>query len=106
MGDGGADTLARARDASGVGLTAMLEREGRLAEAASAAERALEISPCDETLFRNLVRLLIVAENSVRAAVVAFGFLERLALDLGVPPSAETMRLVREVRGERNPARM
>jgi DNA-binding SARP family transcriptional activator len=81
-------------------LAGRLERAGRLPEAVNAAERALDLSPCDEMLFRNLVRLLIVAENSARAMVIAFGFIERLELDLGVAPSAETMRLVREIRGQ------
>ena len=55
-------------------LADVLERAGRLPEAANAAERALELSPCDETLFRNLVRLLIAADNSARAVAVALGF--------------------------------
>jgi DNA-binding SARP family transcriptional activator len=80
-------------------LAGVLERAGRLPEAASAAERALELSPCDETVFRDLVRLLIVTDNPARAEAAALGFIEGLALELGVSPSAETMRIVREARG-------
>jgi tetratricopeptide (TPR) repeat protein len=83
-------------------LADALQRAGRLPEAADAAERALELSPCDETIFRNLIRLLIAADNPARVEAVAHGFVERLALDLGVAPSAETMRLIREARGRRN----
>jgi DNA-binding SARP family transcriptional activator len=87
-------------------LAGRLERAGRLPEAVNAAERALDLSPYDEMLFRNLVRLLIVAENSARAMAIAFGFIERVELDLGVAPSAETMRLVRDIRGQEVSTRM
>jgi DNA-binding SARP family transcriptional activator len=84
-------------------LADLFEHAGRFPEAAAAAERTLELSPCDEALFRNLLRLLIAADNPTRADAVALGFVERLALDLGVTPSAETMRLIREARGRRTP---
>jgi DNA-binding SARP family transcriptional activator len=79
-------------------LANVLARTGRIAEAAAVAERALEISPCDEAVLRDVVRLLIAAENRARAEVVARAFVERLALEIGVAPSAETMRLVQEAR--------
>lgn len=79
-------------------LAATLASTGRMPEAAAAAERALELTPCDETLFRDLITRLLAADNSARAAAVARGFVERLALDLGVSPSAATMRLLRETR--------
>jgi DNA-binding SARP family transcriptional activator len=44
-----------------------LQRAGRLHEAATAAERALELSPCDEPSLRDLVRLLIATDNRARA---------------------------------------
>ena len=87
-------------------LADSLHRAGRLPEAVTAAERALELSPFDETLFRYLVRALMAAENSARATAIAFRFIERLAVDLGVAPSAETVRLVREVRGQGVSTRM
>jgi len=82
-----------------VSLATRLEQTGRLSEAAAAAERALELAPCDETLFRNLIRLLTCVDNPARAEEVARSFIERLAFELGVSPSRETMRVVREARG-------
>jgi len=79
-------------------LATSLERTGRIVDAAMAAERALELAPHDETVFRDLIRLLITANNPTRADAVARGFIERLALELGVSPSAESMRLVRAAR--------
>ena len=62
-----------------------LEKAGRVAEAVLAAERALEVAPYDEAVFRDLIRLLTVSENRTRAEAAARGFIERLALDLDVP---------------------
>jgi DNA-binding SARP family transcriptional activator len=76
-----------------------LEKEGRIADAAGAAERALELQPSDEAAFRNLLRLLTATQNRARAAAVAHDFTERLADELGVSPSAETMRLVHAIHG-------
>jgi DNA-binding SARP family transcriptional activator len=73
-----------------------LESAGRVAEATVAAERALEVAPYDEAVFRDLIRLLIRSENRTRAEAAARGFIERLALDLGGSPSADTLRLVRD----------
>ena len=75
-----------------------LQRAGRLHEAAAAAERALELSPGDEPSLRDLVRLLIATDNHARAEAVARVFVERLALELGVSPSGETMRFLRDAR--------
>ena len=79
-------------------LADALEKAGRIAEAVAAAERALELAPSMKRSFRDLVRLLIATDNRARAEAVARGFIERLALELGVSPSAETMRLLRELR--------
>jgi DNA-binding SARP family transcriptional activator len=79
-------------------LANALERAGRITEAVAAAERRLELAVHDEAALRDLVRLHNAADNRVRAAVVARGFVERLALELGISPSAETMRLVRDAR--------
>jgi DNA-binding SARP family transcriptional activator len=79
-------------------LAGELHEQGRIREALEAAERALELSPSDDAAFRDLVKLLIAAHNPVRAETVARAFVERLASDLGVGPSAGTMRLLREIR--------
>ena len=78
-------------------LTNELEAAGRIPEAVTAAERALELGPCDEAALRRLVRLLIAANNRARANAVARGFVEHLALEIGVSPSTETLRLVGEL---------
>jgi DNA-binding SARP family transcriptional activator len=76
-----------------------LEAVGRLADAAVVAERALELAPHDEAVFRHLMRVLVRADNRTRAEAAARGFIERLALDLGVSPSDDTLRLVRDAGG-------
>lgn len=83
-------------------LADSLEKSGQTAGAAVAAERALELAPCDEAVFRRVVRLLIAAENRTRAEALACCFLERLATEIGVSPSAETRRLVADVRSARS----
>jgi DNA-binding SARP family transcriptional activator len=75
-----------------------LEDAGRIHDAIAAAERALELAPVDEAVFRDLVRLLTASDNRARAEVVARRFIDRLELELGVAPSAETMRMVRGAR--------
>jgi DNA-binding SARP family transcriptional activator len=71
---------------------------GRLAEAVTAAERALELVPSDEPSFRLLLNLLITSGNRPRADAVTRRFIERLASDVGISPSAETMLLLRRSR--------
>jgi DNA-binding SARP family transcriptional activator len=83
-------------------LAGSLQEVGRTTEAAIAAERTLELAPGDETSFRNLVRLLIETNNHARAQSVARTFIEYLAAELGVAPSAETTRLLREFRALRD----
>ncbi|HET7612666.1 MAG TPA: BTAD domain-containing putative transcriptional regulator, partial [Gemmatimonadaceae bacterium] len=82
-------------------LTLLHHRNGNIADATAAAERALELEPADETLFRSLIDLLVAAGNMVRAEAVARAFVERLATELGVSPSAETTRLLRELKTTR-----
>jgi DNA-binding SARP family transcriptional activator len=77
-------------------LARSLETTGRVGEAVEAAERALELAPTDEPTCRELLRLLIATKNRARAEVAARSFVERLALEVGVAPSAETMQIVRE----------
>ena len=79
-------------------LVTALERAGRMTDAVKVAERRLELVSSDEVALRDLVRLLVATDNLARAEAVARGFIERLALELDMAPSEETMRLVRELR--------
>ncbi|HMG71559.1 MAG TPA: BTAD domain-containing putative transcriptional regulator [Gemmatimonadaceae bacterium] len=83
-------------------LASSMHEAGRMADATAAAERALELAPGDETSFRNLIRLLIETSNQARAQSVARTFIEYLASEVGVAPSAETARLLRELNALRN----
>jgi DNA-binding SARP family transcriptional activator len=76
-----------------------LERAGRMREAVAAAERALELAPCDEAVFRRLFTLLIATDNRARAEAASRGFVERLAFELGIAPSPETKRMIADARG-------
>jgi DNA-binding SARP family transcriptional activator len=78
-------------------MTALHRNHGNASEAISAAERALDLEPSDETLFRSLIELLVVARNTTRAEAIARAFVERLASEVGVSPSAETARLLRQL---------
>lgn len=88
---------------AGTTLARSHEKAGRTYDAVAAAERAHEIAPVDETVFRNLVGLLVASGNWARAESVTRAFTERLELELGVLPSPETMRLVRNARTGRRP---
>jgi DNA-binding SARP family transcriptional activator len=79
-------------------LADALQRAGRIAEAIPIAERRLELAAHDEGALRDLVRLHLAAGNRARGAAITRGFVERLALELGISPSPETMTLVRETR--------
>lgn len=79
-------------------LAASLAGAGRNTEATTALERALEIAPGDEAVCRTLMICLLDSGNRARADAVARAFVERLARDVGIAPSAETMRVVRETR--------
>ncbi|HJQ53154.1 MAG TPA: BTAD domain-containing putative transcriptional regulator [Gemmatimonadaceae bacterium] len=84
-----------------VRLTAVHRQTGNVGDAIAAAERAHDLEPADETLFRSLIELLVAAGNTVRAEAAARLFVERLATDVGISPSAETARLLRELKGAR-----
>ena len=75
-----------------------LENGGRIHDAVPVAERALELAPLDEAVFRDLIRLLRANGNSARAESVAREFIERLRLELGVSLSRETTQLLRDAR--------
>lgn len=72
-----------------------LENAGRIDDAVAVAERALDLAPVDEAVFRDLVRLLLASGNGARAGLVARRFVERLEHELGVSPSPQTMRVLR-----------
>jgi DNA-binding SARP family transcriptional activator len=76
-----------------------LELAGRIGDAVAAAERAFELAPYDEAVFRQLFTLLLVTDNRARAEAASRGFVERLAIELGVAPSPQTMRMIAETRG-------
>ncbi|HEV8214383.1 MAG TPA: BTAD domain-containing putative transcriptional regulator, partial [Gemmatimonadaceae bacterium] len=75
-----------------------LEKTGRIADAVGAAERALALTPLDERVLRDLIKLLLASGNRARAASTARTFSRRLEDELGVAPSVETMRLLRGAR--------
>ena len=75
-----------------------LERAGQINEAVTAAERALALAPVDESVFRDLVKLLMASGNRARAESIARSFKQRLEDELGVSPSAETMSALRSTR--------
>ena len=79
-------------------LARELENAGRLDDAATAAEHALTLAPVDESVFRDLVRLLLATGNRARVESIARDFSRRLEDELGVAPSVETTRMVRAAR--------
>lgn len=84
-------------------LAEAAEGSGDRAEARRWAERALEIAPYDEEVFRAYLALLH-RQADRPAAVRAFETYEsRLGQDLGLEPSAETRLLLERVRGDEPP---
>ncbi|MGE5731576.1 MAG: BTAD domain-containing putative transcriptional regulator [Gemmatimonas sp.] len=79
--------------------TRALELAGRMGEAVAVAERAFDLAPCDEAVFRQLFTLLLATDNRARAEAASRGFVERLAVELGIAPSPQTMRMIGETRG-------
>ena len=80
------------------GLARTLQQAGRIGDAVAAAERAFELAPSDEAVFRQLFTLLLAIDNRARAEALSRGFVERLAVDFGIAPSPETMRMIGETR--------
>jgi DNA-binding SARP family transcriptional activator len=79
-------------------LARSFEQAERIHDAIVAAERAHALAPLDETVFRDLIRLLSATGNGARAQAMAREFSQRLERELGVVPSAETTRLMRGTR--------
>lgn len=92
------DRLRAMAARAGSALADAHRQAGRHPEAILAAERVLEIVPGDENAVRELVRLLVATDNHARAQSVARSFIEYLASELGVAPSVETTRLLRQLR--------
>jgi len=76
-----------------------LEHDGRMRDSVVAAERALELAPSDEAVFRRLLALLVATDNRARADAVSRGFVERLAAEVGIAPSPQTTRAIADARG-------
>jgi DNA-binding SARP family transcriptional activator len=70
-----------------------------LAEAARWFRRALEISPFNERILRQLLWLLDRLGDRGAAAAAYQQFADRLARNLNVQPSPETMHLMDPIRG-------
>ena len=74
---------------------------GRLDSAVAWARRAVSLSPNDESNHRLLIQLLAAAGDRAGALEAYSGLRERLVADYGAEPSAETARLVFEMRTHR-----
>jgi tetratricopeptide (TPR) repeat protein len=79
-------------------LALSLEREGRLAAALSAAQRAIEIQPDDETAVRRLITLHDVIGDRAGALAVFETYRSRLAAEFEAEPAPETLALANRLR--------
>jgi DNA-binding SARP family transcriptional activator/TolB-like protein len=79
-------------------LVGRSEADGRLADAAQWARRALELSPDDENALRRLLGLLDRVGDRSAALRVHEQFVRRMAEEFELEPSAETNRLVDVIR--------
>lgn len=78
-------------------LAAAAEDEGDLAAAARHALHRAEVDPLSEAAHRDVVRLLAAAGDRAAALREHRRFVARLRTELGLAPSEETRRLVRQV---------
>jgi DNA-binding SARP family transcriptional activator len=100
----------RLRDRAGFAaatLAAVAEREGRLADAVTAARRGVELAADDEAALRRYLGLLDRAGEHSAALRAYDEFARRLAQELELEPAAETRALAEamRLRVERAPAR-
>lgn len=77
-------------------LATEAETAGRPLEAAGHIRRVLELSPCDETAARHLIRLLLAAGHRSAAFEEYRHLVRRLKANLGTGPSDRTRALVEE----------
>lgn len=74
----------------------MLEARGRMDEAVVLSRQAIQIEPCDESLYYHLMRQLLELGNQQAAASVYESMSEMLFDRFGVMPSEEIKALYRE----------
>jgi len=79
-------------------LAAALEREGRLADALNAAQRAIEIQPDDETAVRRAITLHDAIGDRAGALGVFESYRSRLATEFDAEPAPETLALANRLR--------
>jgi DNA-binding SARP family transcriptional activator len=87
------DRFARAAAEAARGLARKAEHAGRFRDATRWCRRALEITPYDERVARQLVNSLLAQGDRAEALVAFEDFVRRLEADLGLEPDAETMAL-------------
>ncbi len=75
-----------------------LESRGDRRAAVPIAQRAFEIAPHDETVSRQLIRLLAAAGDHGKAAQVYQVMARRLSLEFETSPSRETLELMQSLR--------
>ena len=77
-------------------VLSMLEARGRMDEAVVLSRQAIQIEPCDESLYYHLMRQLLELGNQQAAASVYESMSEMLFDRFGVMPSEEIKALYRE----------
>lgn len=90
--------LRRAAAAAAGLLVERAEREGRAAQAAAWARRAVELLPDDESALRRLLALLDRSGDRPAAIQAYEEFVRRMAEGLGLDPSPETRAMAASIR--------
>ncbi|NNM05381.1 MAG: hypothetical protein HKO65_09775 [Gemmatimonadetes bacterium] len=97
------DRLKRRASAAAVEQAEHSEAKGSLGAAVRFMRRAMRISPLDEGLVRELIRLLDKAGDRAEALNTYRGFAELLEVEVGAKPSPETQNIAAEVRARTAP---
>jgi DNA-binding SARP family transcriptional activator len=92
------DWVCRQAAAAATLLMERAEREGRAADAARWARRALELMPDDESALRRLLALLDRAGDRPAAIQAYEDFARRMAQELELEPAPETRALAESIR--------